>query len=117
MLIAAEQLNRDDQTMTDTFPKIQAVLFDADGVVQTTKPGWFESLSRLSGSPDNAEQFLANVFDAERSCFTGSGDFAHSLAEVLKKWGSETPVSEALKVSSGKPKISHASPTSASLRT
>ena len=38
--IAAEQLNRDDQIMTDTFPKIQAVLFDADGVVQTIFRNW-----------------------------------------------------------------------------
>ncbi len=76
--------------------KILAVLFGADGVVQTTQAGWLERLGRLTEKPQNTERFLSDIFEAERPSLTGSHDFAQSLAEVLDKWGSKSTVAEAL---------------------
>ena len=71
---------------------------DADGVVQTTRSSWLERLKQLCGDPGRVEQFLADVFEAERPCLTGNGDFAESLSQVLRRWNSSATVSEALRV-------------------
>ena len=78
--------------------QIQAVLFDADGVVQQTGPDWLGALKRLCGDADRAEDFLAEVFAAERPCLLGEGDFAESLDAVLKRWNSRATTAEALRV-------------------
>lgn len=82
----------------DVKPKICAVLFDADGVVQRTKSGWLDELGRLCGRPEHAEAFTQDVFKAEKPCLIGERDFERSLSSVLKKWDSPVDVSEALKI-------------------
>ena len=84
--------------MSSTKPTVRAVLFDADGVVQRTKPGWLDELGRLSGSPDNVENFIQDVFKAEEPCLLGEGDFEQSLSTVLEKWDSPVAVCEAMSI-------------------
>ena len=77
---------------------ISTVLLDADGVVQTTSPGWLDELGRLCGDPASSEAFLEEVFAAEGPALTGSGHFRTALAEVLARWNSPVGVEEALRV-------------------
>ncbi|MEQ8858178.1 MAG: HAD hydrolase-like protein [Pseudomonadales bacterium] len=77
---------------------IQAVLLDADGVVQLPKPNWRESLERLCGDPDQTEHFLAEIFAAEKPCLTGSTDFEPALAAILRRWRSSMPIEDALHI-------------------
>ena len=79
-------------------PEIQAVLFDADGVLQRMRPNWLSRLKQLCGDPDDVEAFLAAVFEAEQPCLSGAGDFETSLATVLKQWNSAATTSEAFSV-------------------
>ena len=78
--------------------RIKTVLLDADGVVQTASPGWRESVAALCPEPGSREEFLADVFAAERPTVTGNGSFQPVLAEVLARWGSSTTVEEALRI-------------------
>ncbi len=81
----------------ESAPEIQAVLFDADGVVRRTKPDWLSRLKQLCGDPDRV-QFLTDVFDAELPCLVGAGDFESSIAKVLKQWNSAATASDALNI-------------------
>ena len=76
---------------------IEAVLFDADGVVQTPGAGWRPALEALCGVPGQVEAFLEDLFAAERPCLTGDEDFEAALAGVLARWRSTATVSEALR--------------------
>ncbi len=82
----------------DALVKIEAVLFDADGVVQTPSADWRPSLAELAGHPERVGAFLAEVFAAEKPCLTGQAEFSTALAEVLARWGIDTPVDEVLEV-------------------
>lgn len=84
--------------MSSSTPVISAVLFDADGVVQRTKPGWLNELGRLCGNPEDVESFIQDVFKAEEPCLLGEGDFESSLSSVLQKWNSPVVLSDALSI-------------------
>lgn len=77
---------------------IQAVLFDADGVVQRSAPAWRDALAALCPDPASAEAFCNAVLAAERPCLAGVGDFRCALAEVLETFGCASDVEEALRV-------------------
>ena len=77
---------------------IRAVLFDADGVVQIPRPSWLASLAALCGIPDRTDEFLADVFAAEKPCLAGRGDFEPALAAVLRKWRSSVALEDALQI-------------------
>ncbi len=77
---------------------ITTVLLDADGVVQTTAPGWLDAVAGLSGRPEAHDEFLEEVFAAERPTLTGSGAFRPALAEVLARWQSPASLEEAISV-------------------
>lgn len=81
-----------------TGASISAVLFDADGVVQAPPANWRASLAALCGNPEQAEDFLNDVFAAEKPCLTGAAEFAPALAAVLEQWRSGTPVADALRI-------------------
>jgi HAD superfamily hydrolase (TIGR01509 family) len=66
-------------------PKV--VLFDADGVVQQTPPGWEAELHATLGSPPFAEELLRELFTAELPALAGDSDFAEVTREVLGRWG------------------------------
>jgi len=73
-------------------PTIRAVLLDADGVVQLPVSAWRASLGALCGEPSRADEFLTDVFGAERPCLTGALDFEVALGQVLRKWESTVSV-------------------------
>jgi phosphoglycolate phosphatase-like HAD superfamily hydrolase len=80
--------------------KIEAVLFDADGVVQTQTVSWREALAGILGSEQEArlDEFMRQVFAAERPSLIGRGDFTIALAAVLREWQCEGTVDDALSV-------------------
>jgi putative hydrolase of the HAD superfamily len=78
--------------------KISTVLLDADGVVQTTAPGWLDALGSLCGKQASRKAFLQDVFAAERPALIGAESFRPALAEVLERWGSPAGVEEAIRI-------------------
>jgi putative hydrolase of the HAD superfamily len=79
-------------------PTIRAVLLDADGVVQLPGSAWSASLGGFCGDPSRADEFLTDVFDAERLCLTGRADFEAALGQVLQKWQLTVSVEAAMRV-------------------
>ena len=59
------------------------VLFDADGVIQSTRAGWMEELTAWAGS--RAEEFLLAIAAADIACLTGA-DFGAGVREVLQQF-------------------------------
>lgn len=76
---------------------VRAVLLDADGVVQLPGAEWRASLESLCGVPARVDDFLAELFAAERPCLTGAADFEVALAEVLSRWQSKVQLADALR--------------------
>lgn len=77
---------------------IQAIFFDADGVVQRQRAEFRSILSDLLGSPqDNIDAFLQDIFKAERPALTGHRNFVEDLADVLLKWNCRGTVQDALR--------------------
>ena len=76
---------------------IRAILFDADGVIQTA-PNTRSLLKSLITESEQADRFLAEVFAAERPCLTGQKDFAQELQIVLNRWNVRTPIRHALAI-------------------
>lgn len=76
----------------------RVLLLDADGVTQLPAPTWRTSLEALCPDPERTEDFLADVFAAEKPCLAGSADFEASLAEVLARWRIEVSLAEALRI-------------------
>lgn len=65
---------------------IRIVLFDADGVVQTTPDGWLDDLKAFV-VPGDGRGFVDDVFAAEKSAMVGERDFREVLEEIAKHWG------------------------------
>jgi len=77
---------------------IDAILFDADGVIQRTRGNWREQFAAMLGRDDDLDVFIRELFAAEKPCLSGAADFPTQLAFVLDKWRSPTPVEQALTV-------------------
>ena len=75
---------------------IEAVLFDADGVLQNPVEGGREKVACLDGSATPNQAFLADFLKAEMPCLKGDADFMVTAAEVLKKWNSPYSVEQAI---------------------
>ena len=75
---------------------IQAVLFDADGVLQQPVEGGRERLASLCGVDARREDFVIDFLRAEMPCLRGDADMADTIAEVLKKWDSPYSVEQAI---------------------
>ena len=75
---------------------IQAVLFDADGVLQEPVEGGRERLASLCGVPSRKEEFVTDFLSAEMPCLRGDADLADTIADVLKKWNSPYSVEQAI---------------------
>jgi putative hydrolase of the HAD superfamily len=76
---------------------IKAILFDADGVIQTTHPPFLEKLAAMLPDGDSSvEEFVGEVAALERSALTGAGDFAVSLGELLQLHHSPMNTNDAL---------------------
>jgi putative hydrolase of the HAD superfamily len=77
---------------------IDAILFDADGVIQRTRGNWREQFAAMLGRDEDLETFVKALFAAERPCLSGAADFPTQLRTVLERWRSPTPVEQALQV-------------------
>ena len=75
---------------------IQAVLFDADGVLQEPVEGGRERLASLCGVPSRKEEFVTDFLSAEMPCLRGDADMTDAIAEVLKRWDSPYSVEQAI---------------------
>jgi putative hydrolase of the HAD superfamily len=69
------------------------VLFDADGVIQRTAPGWMADLTAWGG--DRTEEFLLAIAAADVACLTGK-DFGAAMQEVLREFEIDAPVEEVI---------------------
>lgn len=68
---------------------IKAVLFDADGVLQTASADLTERLATVFGHvPDDLDAFFQEIFAAEMPAIIDEADFATTLAPVLRGRGS-----------------------------
>ena len=77
--------------------KINAVLFDADGVIQTTRPDFIPRLKALVGTRhQDADRFVGEIFAVEKPCLTGEADFAVELADLLNRWQVESSVDDVI---------------------
>lgn len=76
-------------------PTIDAVLFDADGVIQRATVDWRATLATFvePGSPD---EFILDLMAAEGPSLVGKGTFREAIVEVLDRWGSSAPVEDVL---------------------
>ncbi len=74
---------------------IDAVLFDADGVIQRPTVDWRAALSRFVPA-SSAEDFVTDLMVSERPSIAGKGDFQDAIAEVLARWDSTSRASEVL---------------------
>jgi HAD superfamily hydrolase (TIGR01509 family) len=69
------------------------VLFDADGVVQASREGWFEELTTWGGS--RADEFLLAIAEADLSCLTGN-DFGAAMRAVLRRFQIDAPLEDVI---------------------
>ena len=79
---------------------IDAILFDADGVVQNTDEKWFYAMTALIGTDDEEQvrRFLGDIMTAEHSSLTGREPFRGPLGAVLTRWRVEMPAAEVLRL-------------------
>jgi putative hydrolase of the HAD superfamily len=77
---------------------IRAILFDADGVIQTADETFIPQLKSLIAETEHADRFLAEVFAAEKPCMAGKKDFAEELERVLETWDVHIPIQQALAI-------------------
>ncbi len=78
--------------------RIEAVLFDADGVMQRRPQGWRDTLGELLGFGGNPSDFLADIFAIEVPALEGRSDFPEALLHVLSRWNCRATLSDALHV-------------------
>ena len=80
----------------DSLPDLHCVLFDADGVLQSTPDGWLDDLSAMA--PEDPDGFLAAVFTAEGPPSVGETSFADALGPVLERYHAVVGVQTVLEV-------------------
>lgn len=74
------------ETTGGTEQAITSVLFDADGVVQQSRPGFPESLRRMLPNTERGAEFLRDLSAAELPTLTGERDFLTVMAKVMRQW-------------------------------
>jgi HAD superfamily hydrolase (TIGR01509 family) len=77
---------------------IEAILFDADGVLQERPEGWRDALSERLGFRGDAEVFLADVYDVETPILDGQSDFVALFSSLLSRWNCSVTLEEALRI-------------------
>lgn len=76
---------------------IDAVLFDADGVIQRPTVDWRATLATFVPAA-TAEDFILDLMESEKPSIAGKGDFRDAIDDVLARWGSPTPAAEVLRL-------------------
>ena len=65
-----------------------AVLWDADGVLQTVPRGWEHTMRPVvEGHVEDVEAFLVEAFEAEAPSLRGEVPWADQLTALLERWG------------------------------
>lgn len=78
---------------------VQAVLWDADGVLQGLPAGWEASMRPAIGHHvDDVERFLTEAFAAEKATLTGHARWVDVLRALMQRWGIEDAYDEAMQV-------------------
>jgi putative hydrolase of the HAD superfamily len=77
---------------------IDAVLFDADGVLQRPTIDWRAALATFVRPDQSADEFVLDLMNAEQPSLVGKGDFREAVAEVLDRWESSTPVEDVMEL-------------------
>ena len=76
---------------------IEAVLFDADGVLQSTPPGRRDALAALlPPGADDADGFIDEVFEVERPALAGACGLVSDMQALLRRRGSAADASDVL---------------------
>jgi len=77
-----------------------AILFDADGVLQRTDEKWFYAMTALTGTDDEeqVERFFGDIMNAELPSLAGQRPFEGPLGEVLTRWKVTTQAAEVLEL-------------------
>src|SRR5262245_23428391 len=77
---------------------VEAILFDADGVVQRPTADRQAQWRALVGGVDEAvTPFKLDIFTVERPCHDGTNDFVSALRDVLARWNCRGTVEDALR--------------------
>ncbi len=78
---------------------IEAVLFDADGVLQSAQPGRRDALAALLPPEDeDVDGFIDEVFEVERPALAGAGGLIADMQALLRRRGSAADASEILRL-------------------
>ncbi|TDO52728.1 putative hydrolase of the HAD superfamily [Kribbella sp. VKM Ac-2527] len=75
---------------------IEAVLFDADGVIQRPTVDWRTTLESFVRPDQSAEEFVLDLMESEVPGLSGKGDFRVAVADVLARWESTAPMETVL---------------------
>lgn len=73
--------------------RIEVLLLDADGVVQTPRTGWLERMHDLGGPG-----FVEEAFAVEKTTLTGEIDLKPLLEGILRRRGSSAAAEEILEI-------------------
>ncbi|RPI53967.1 MAG: HAD family hydrolase [Acidobacteria bacterium] len=77
---------------------VEAILIDADGVLQRPTADRHAQWRALLGGADEAVgRFKCDIFAVERPCHDGGGDFLSALRDVLVRWNCTGSVDDALR--------------------
>jgi putative hydrolase of the HAD superfamily len=77
---------------------IEAVVFDADGVIQRRPEGWRANLGAALGFEGDAEGFLAELFAEEIPMLVCGNGISEALTGLMKRWSCAVTIDEALEV-------------------
>jgi len=75
---------------------IDAILFDADGVIQKPSKERRRAWRDLLGSDRNLDKFLADIFEAEPPALEGQSNFIEALSDILSRWKCRGTLTDAL---------------------
>ncbi|MCP3987137.1 MAG: HAD-IA family hydrolase [bacterium] len=76
---------------------IKAILFDADGVIQTPRSGHLDAWREVLGPSSRFEEFLGELFAAERPALIGESSFVTELQALLTRWQCPGTLADALR--------------------
>jgi putative hydrolase of the HAD superfamily len=75
---------------------IDAVLFDADRVIQRPTSDLWAALKSVGSRIGAGDQLVEDLLSAENRSLTGQRDFKQAIIEILDRWGSTISPSEIL---------------------
>ena len=75
---------------------IQAVLFDADGVIQRPSAQRRQAWQSVLGPGRSVDEFFSAVLRAERPAWLGASDFVASFSQLLLEWNCVGTLDDAL---------------------